>query len=119
MAVSDVLKKKRKEKHLTQVQLAGLSGVSQQAISFIESNRNTPSEGTMRLLANALNCSVAELMGDETGKKDFSNLTHDEGELLTIFNQLNQSGKNMLLKCAMGLLETPEMRQEGSISLMA
>lgn len=65
MAVSIILKKKRKERGWTQEQLAQRSGVSQQAISFIESERNTPSEGTLRLLAQALDCSVSELLGEK------------------------------------------------------
>ena len=64
MPVSEVLKQKRKKARLTQAELAEISGVSQQAISFIENGRNTPSEGTMRLLAKALGCTVAELMGE-------------------------------------------------------
>lgn len=64
MSVSDNLRAARKKKGWTQKDLAEHSGVSQQAVSFIETGRNTPSEGTMRLLADALGCTVAELMGE-------------------------------------------------------
>lgn len=62
MTVASNLEKRRKQQNLTQAKLAEISGVSQQAISFIESNRNTPSEGTMRLLAKALKCPVGDLL---------------------------------------------------------
>ena len=119
MSVAQKLKSKRKEKRLTQIQLAELSGVSQQAISFIESSRNTPTEGTLRLLAKALNCPISELLDDETQIKKDQQLTHDEQHLLNLYNLLNESGKQVLIHAALNLVQTPELRQDGSIASMA
>lgn len=119
MSVAQKLKAKRKEKRLTQIQLAEISGVSQQAISFIESSRNTPTEGTLRLLAKALNCPVSELLDDETQIKKDQPLTHDELRLLNLYGLLNESGKHFLMQTALNLVQTPELRQDGSIASMA
>lgn len=119
MSVAQKLKAKRKEKKLTQIQLAEISSVSQQAISFIESSRNTPTEGTLRLLAKALNCPVSELIDDETQIKKDQTLTPDELRLLNLYGLLNESGKRFLMQSAEHLAQTPEMRQDGYIASMA
>ena len=115
MAVSKTLKSKRKEKGWTQEELAKRSGVSQQAISFIESERNTPSEGTLRLLAKALDCTVGELLGEEMVEES----DPVEQKLLHIFRQLNSAGQAAVLASAEALLSVPAMRQEGTMSSMA
>jgi transcriptional regulator with XRE-family HTH domain len=48
------LKKIRKDKNLTQTQLAHLSGISQSYISEIESFLKSPTLDTITILANAL-----------------------------------------------------------------
>lgn len=98
MPVSEILKKKRKEKHWTQAELAEKSGVSQQAISFIESERNTPSEGTLRLLAKALGCPISELV-DEI--HEITGLTFDERRLIDLFRKLNDEGKTFVFQSAL------------------
>lgn len=67
MSFSDNLASARKRAHLSQRQLSDRSGISQQAISKLESGINSPSEFTMRHLANALGVSVSFLI-DEEGK---------------------------------------------------
>ena len=117
MSVADKLKGKRKEKKWTQKILAQKSGVSQQAISFIENARNTPSEGTLRLLAKALDCSISELVDDSSNIKA-EQLSPLEDRLLYIFRQLNALGKDTILAAAEGALRIPGMRQEGLTSSM-
>ncbi len=57
------LKEMRERRQLTQAELAAKSGVTQQAISKIEScNRKNPSISTMYKLANALRCTVDDLL---------------------------------------------------------
>lgn len=60
------IKEIRKKRGLTQVQLAKKAGVSQSALSDIESQVSSkrPSATTIQLLASALGCTVAELMGE-------------------------------------------------------
>lgn len=95
MSIADNLKRKRKQARLTQLQLAEISGVSQQAISFIENGRNTPSEGTMRLLATALNCTVSELLG-ETNEPANPVLTADARQLLSDYASLSAQGREYI-----------------------
>lgn len=114
MPVADNLKLKRKQARLTQAQLAKKSGVSQQAISFIESNRNTPSEGTLRLLAKALNCTVAELLGepDEVTRE----YTQEQLHLLSIVQRLNSLGVQKVIDYAADLAENEKYIQESCVA---
>lgn len=110
MSVADNLKKKRKQAHLTQAQLANKSGVSQQAISFIESSRNTPSEGTLRLLAKALACPVSELLGESPeAEKEY---TQDVRWLLDIVQRLNTLGIRKVIEYAADLADNEKYTQE-------
>lgn len=110
MAVSENLKRKRKQKGLTQGQLAKISTVSQQAISFIECGRNTPSEGTLRLLAAALGCSIAELVGesDDAGKGN----TREELKLLSLVRRLNPAGMAKVIEYAEDLTANEKYTQD-------
>lgn len=109
MTVASILKKRRKELGLTQAELAKKSGVSQQAISFIESGRNTPSEGTLRLLASALGFSVSGLLGETSSS---SELTPRDHQLLTVVRQLNDTGFARVLSYAEDLVSSCNYEQE-------
>ena len=63
------IKARRKSLKLSQVELAKKSGLSQQGISGIESGRSSPSEATIKLLANALSVSISELLEDSPNEK--------------------------------------------------
>lgn len=112
MAVSSNLKRLRKAKGLTQSQLAEVSSVSQQAISFIENERNTPGEGTLRLLASALDCTVSELIGEESSER--KGYTRAEARLLAIVQRLNSLGMEKVIEYAADLAENEKYTQEGS-----
>ena len=56
------LEKRRREASLTQAQLAALVGVTQGAISMIESGERQPSLALVRKLATVLGCTVDELL---------------------------------------------------------
>lgn len=94
MGLAQNLKKRRKDKKLTQVELAHKSGVSQQAISFIESERNTPSEGTLKLLAKALDCTIAELIGETAVDQD--GLSPSERQLILDYRHLTPEGQEYI-----------------------
>lgn len=113
MTIGDILKNKRKSAGLTQVQLAEASGVSQQAISFIESGRNTPSEGTMRLLAKGLSCSITELMGENHPPDDLST---QEYQLLMIIRELNKDGISKVLEYANDLVDSGNYKKMPAVS---
>lgn len=64
MTVGDRIAEMRKKKGLSQRALAKSCGVSQPTISAIESSTKAPSTVTVSLVASALGCTVAELMGE-------------------------------------------------------
>ena len=101
--VSDALKRARKAKRWTQLELAERSGVSQQAISFIENGRNSPSESTIRLLADALGLSVSDLLHDESETE--TTLKPDELRLLNMYRSLPANAKEAALENVRTLCE--------------
>lgn len=64
MKFNERLKKMREEKGLTQVQLADLSGISSRMIQKYECGVSRPRYDAAEKLANALNTSVSELLGE-------------------------------------------------------
>lgn len=64
MALVSQIKRAREQAGMTQVRLAKLAGVTQQAISQIEGGEITPSLHTLRRLAKALGLSV-ELVAEK------------------------------------------------------
>lgn len=64
------LKTLRKERNLTQKQLATLIGVKNSVISFYEVGDRTPSPEVLKKLALALHVSADTLLGIETVKPD-------------------------------------------------
>jgi len=91
----------RKERGLTQVQVSQLSGVSQSAISDIESGRVTklPNIDTVGKIASALGCTVAELLGEGAPAAAPSDgLTPTERQLIRDFRALNTQGQEFVLQ---------------------
>lgn len=91
----------RKERGLTQVQVSQLSGVSQSAISDIESGRVTklPNIDTVGKIASALGCTVAELLGEGAPAAAPSDgLTPTERQLILDFRALNTQGQEFVLQ---------------------
>ena len=101
--VADALKRARKAKRWTQLELAERSGVSQQAISFIENGRNSPSESTIRLLADALGVSVTDLLEDQEEKTP--SLQPDEARLLNMYRKLPQGAREIALNQMQSLFD--------------
>lgn len=50
---------------LSQQALSHISGVPQSTISAVESGARIPKEDTMVMIANGLNCTVGELLGED------------------------------------------------------
>ena len=68
MTVGERIRKMRKERGITQVQLSKMTGISQSSISDLEKLTNNPSTVTLQLIAKALNCSVSVLLGEDEKK---------------------------------------------------
>lgn len=63
------LKKKRKQKKLTQVELAEKIGVSTRTISQYEENNRFPRKETLKKLADFFECTIDELISDDNSKQ--------------------------------------------------
>lgn len=113
-AVGDNIKEKRKAKHVSQNQLAKKAGIAQATLSAIESSTKSPAVDTIEKLAEALECSVSELLGEKQEGEVF--LTDRQKYLLDLFSQLNDAGKAFLVQQAESILQQPSFRQESSIS---
>ena len=112
--VGQIVKKKREQAGLSQNMLAKKAGISQASLNALESKTNNPSVETVFLLANALDCTVSELLNEKP--EEATVLTGKQRALLSIFSQLNDGGKNSLLALANAMLQQPDFRQEGSMS---
>ena len=114
MSVADNIKRLRQQRGWSQVRLAMEAHVSQQAISFIERERNEPSAEMIRALAKAFGVSSSEIIDNVSDNSQ--NTSKKEIQLLEIFHQLNAAGQDFLLVQAEQILQQAPFRQEGSIS---
>ena len=78
MSLGENMKKFRKEKKLTQFDLANISGLSRSYIADVERNRYSPSLDTLNTLAKALEISVSELIGEQSNKLKKANTINNE-----------------------------------------
>lgn len=129
MTTAEIIRKRRKEKHITQQTLAELSGLSVMSIRRYESrnttNRRTPNVEESKRIAAVLDLTWWELLGlDDYGNGVYAHemepaqaakwekrlgLTQsDEEELLQAFRALNADGKR---ECLKRVHELGELRQ--------
>lgn len=87
MPFAEQLVRARKLRHLSQQQLAMRSGVSQQAISKLESGKSCPSEYTIRQLAAALRVPMSALLEEEQIKTPTA---EGDGLMLDIINRIQR-----------------------------
>lgn len=106
------IKRRREALGISQNQLAKRSGCAQSTLSAIENTTKKPSSETLAGIAEALGCTVAELMGETPSAAP--RLTAEERQLLRVFRQLNESGRAYVQDMADYALSKEEYRQEGS-----
>ena len=94
MSFAENLKKIRKEKGLSQEELAEIMGVSRQSVSKWEQNLGYPEVEKLLLLSNKLNISLDSLMSTEITQK--SNL---ENKTITGEIVISSSNENVIVKC--------------------
>lgn len=111
MNISETVKRLRKEKGWTQARLAMEAHVSQQAISFIEQERNLPSADMIQALSEALGVSKAEIMGEDN-QDDQNIVSIEEKKVLTAYRSLNRAGKKQLSEYLDYLLSKQEYKKE-------
>lgn len=62
----NTIKKKREQRKMTQIELAGKLGITQGAVSQWEAGATNPSTGMILKLSEVLGCTVDELLRNET-----------------------------------------------------
>lgn len=94
------IKKLRIQQKYSQNALAKRAGIAQATLNAIEAETKNPSVETVRMLAEALCCSVSELFGEESNDNALSG---NERRLLVAARALNDAGIEELIRYA-GLL---------------
>ena len=102
MEVGERIRKLRKERHLSQVKLAEMAGISQSALSDIESTKVTkkPNVETVKRLAEALNIPTSRLLGESSIQIN-TNLSEIEWRLIAAWRASDEIGR----EDALALLE--------------
>ncbi len=93
--VGDEIKKRRESVGISQNQLAKRAGCAQSTLSAIEKSTKKPSTETLRGIAGALGCTVAELMG-EAPESD-GTITDAERRLLRAWRAAEDAARRMAL----------------------
>ena len=97
----------RKEKHLTQMALAIKLNVTQNMISFYESEKNEPSINTLIKMSEIFGVSVDYIIGNSNipykAEAIFADTTTSEAELLQIFKTLNNNEKQQAIGVIKGI----------------
>jgi len=111
MDFAEISKTLRKERNLSQAQLADFLKVSKSCISMIEIGRNEPTANTLIRYADFFECSTDYLLGreDDFGnvvikESSSANLTVEEKSLCKNFRALSNERKMQVLEYAELLL---------------
>ncbi len=80
---------KRKEKNLTQEQLAEKIGVSNKTISKWETGKCMPDYCIIEILCQELNITLAELMNGEEDEKSIH--TYDNEQIIKMIKEMHQN----------------------------
>lgn len=118
MTFGDRLRKARKDKGLTQKQLADLIGAKHNSISDWENNKNRPDPDTIEYICGALEIPVSRLFSESVQNKNSPELTEvspgdhaDLHPLLKIYNELNTDGQDRLMEYAEDLSDMPKYKK--------
>lgn len=95
---SNNLKAIRKDKGLTQDQLAELSGLSRRVIGHLETNAINPPIDTIISIAAALNVTIEELFGIEEYKTENSDISFKILKKARIIDKLPTRAQNEIIK---------------------
>ena len=95
--ITQNIKKKRKEKRLTQGQLAEMVGVKDNTISTWESGR-VPEAIYLYKICKVLNISISDLFGKYANEQTADGLSKELQELLKKTENLTEEGQTKLLE---------------------
>lgn len=91
MSIGERIKNLRKERSLTQVELAKKSNISRSYLTDIENNRYNPSVETLKAIANSLEVTLSDILSDESKEitslndRDKKSITNDLKKLMDDF----------------------------------
>lgn len=97
MTLGENIRIKRKLLGLTQEQLALKSSISRTYLADVERDRYNPSIETLKLIADSLNSTISELLGEEPNDK----ITEYENQnkiLFSKFGKLSESDRKKIIK---------------------
>lgn len=97
MNIGQSLKNLRKQKNLTQKELASILKIGQASICEWEQNKYEPTLSAIIVLSKFFNCTIEELIG-LSNLENTSNLTKKEQRLLKSFNQLDTDEQNKIIE---------------------
>lgn len=76
-----ILKQERTERNITQEQLAKAIGISQQAISYYENDKNEPTIGICERIADYYGITLDELIGRDKDSNIHLDQRHNNGTI--------------------------------------
>jgi len=106
VSIGSRMKARREELGMTQTQLAEKIGVTKGAIGNYETDANSPKASMMYKIFEALQCDANYLYQDDMFDAASVMLPKDEREMLRLYNQLNQEGKEKLADYADDLVRS-------------
>ena len=106
MSIGSRMKARREELGMTQTQLAEKMGVTKGAIGNYETDANSPKASMMYKIFEVLQCDANYLYQDDMFDAASVMLPEDEREMLRLYKQLNQEGKEKLADYADDLVRS-------------
>lgn len=108
----EILKELRKEKNVTQIEIAKALNISQKAYSYYERGEREPSIGILISLANFFNVTIDYMLGQEKNK--YFALTEEEISIIHKYQNLSPSNKAKIEERMDVLLEEQENKKAES-----
>ena len=112
-----MLKILRKEKGLTQTQLANAVGLGRQAYAYYEKGEREPSPETLCKLADFFGVTVDELLGRTPQLFDDARI--ERPEILELFEKLSLSEQQQVIGYIKGLLYQHEQSKGGNWNVLS
>lgn len=91
------LRKSRKDKKLTQTDVANILGIDDTTISKYENDKSEPDNLTTSRLAKLYGVKVSWLLGNEEAEEEIP-LSDEENELLESFKKLNDEDQDYIMQ---------------------
>lgn len=123
MTFGQRLRNARKNKGLTQKQLADLINAKHNSVSDWENDKNKPDPDTIEYICGALDIPVSFLFSESVQNKNSPESHEMESEelhpLLAIFYDLNPEGQEKLMEYAQDLSDMPKYKKCSTFSKKA